>query len=227
MVPVFQGGVAFYVGCTCWCAWHSSWQCRYITRDLILLLTSPPSGAEVIQACRQTIKEWREYYAELSSFYNISQYVGQCLSALGLTYARQDSGFVLYADYSLGAPLGLCLLVSDDDLGRTTKGRHHQANLVRTLRQQSLDWGIVTNGRDRRLCNAAASAPYELHLQVGLDSMLAGRDSVDFSLFHRFFGRGAFVVNSDGPDTKLCYGLDGYGDLSAGARRPSVICRGR
>ena len=140
------------------------------------LLAGPTDGADTIRACWQTIKEWREFYVDLSASNSLTQYAGQCLSALGLTYVRQGDSLVLYADQTLATPLGLCLLVADDDLDRTTKGRHHQANLIRALRQQSLTWGVVTNGRDWRLCQAAASAPYELYLQADLDNMLTGRD---------------------------------------------------
>lgn len=163
---------------------------------------------EAVHACWQTIKEWREVHTDLTHTASLLQYLGQCLSALGLSYTSESDRFVLYADHTTASPLGLCLLVVDDDLGRTTKGRHYQANLVHALRQQSLTWGVITNGRHWRLCNAASAAPYELYLQADLDEMLGGRDLVDFLLFYRFFGRGAFATDASHPNGKPVTGLD-------------------
>lgn len=176
-------------------------------RSLALALVDH-TGA--VRASKQTIQEWREFYPDLSLPLTLSRYVGQCLSALGLSYAPQGDCLVLYADQTLAAPIGLCLLVADENLGRTTKGRHHQANLVHALRQQSLAWGVLTNGRAWRLCHAAASAPYELHLEADLDGLLAGGDLAGFSLFHRFFGQAAFAMDGAASNGGATHGLDGY-----------------
>src|SRR5437879_6279161 len=100
-----------------------------------------------IQACRQTIRDWREEYPDLEKYNILQQYVGQCLSTLGLLYKLQQTSLFLYTDPTQVQPAGICLLVSDSDLGCTTKGEHHQANLIKQLRDASLHWGMITNGK--------------------------------------------------------------------------------
>ena len=95
--------------------------------------------------------------------------------------------------------MGICLVVNDTDLGRTTKGKHYQANLVKQLRNASLRWGIVTNGRRWRLCYAEATAPYEVFLKMDLNALLREQDLSEYYLFHLLFGQAAFTTEIQTP----------------------------
>src|SRR6266516_6277041 len=121
---------------------------------------------ETMGAEKQTMREWREAYPDLEDDVSLRRYVGSCLSTLLLPYSIHTSSFILYADVSKVRPVGICPVVNDTDLGRTTKGKHHQANLIKHLRNASFRWGIVTNGRRWRLCYAGAAAPYEVFLEM-------------------------------------------------------------
>lgn len=159
-------------------------------------LLSAPQNAEVVEADRQTIREWREEYPTLDDG-NPQAYVRQCLASVRLSFSPRDKkdGFTLYADASKVQATGLCLVVEDSDLGRTTKGAHWQVLLVCELRKAELQWGIVTNGVRWRLCHASASAPYETWLEIDLDSVLKG--GAEFVLFARLFGREGFAIEKD------------------------------
>jgi hypothetical protein len=135
---------------------------------------------DTIGAEKQTMREWREAYPQLEDDVALQRYVGSCLSTLRLPYGTQTSSFTLYADTSKVKPVGICLVVNDTDLGRTTKGKHHQANLIKHLRDASLCWGIVTNGRRWRLCYAEAAAPYEVFLEIDLDRLLEKPDLSEY-----------------------------------------------
>jgi hypothetical protein len=149
---------------------------------------------DAVAACQQTIREWRSEYASLDNSTNLLSYVAQCFGALGLSYARHDhpDRFLLYGDETHRQPLGICLAVVDEQIGRTTKGRHYQAQLISLLREQHLSWGIITNGREWRLCHANADAPYETYLECMIDAMLDEAHLADFLLYYRCFGRLAF-----------------------------------
>lgn len=153
-------------------------------------------AADVLDGARQTIREWREEYSALSDASNRSAYVRQCLSALGVSMSPHEDGYVLYADATKAEPTGLCLVTDEFDLGRTVKGSHPQARLVRELRKASFQWGMLTNGVRWRLCFADASAPYEVYIEAELDEILKAHTLQDFSLFYRFFGSEAFSISS-------------------------------
>ncbi len=164
---------------------------------------------ETMGAEKQTMREWREAYPDLEDDVSLRRYVGSCLSTLLLPYSIQTSSFILYADVSKVRPVGICLVVNDTDLGRTTKGKHHQANLIKHLRNASFRWGIVTNGRRWRLCYAGAAAPYEVFLEMDLDKLLGKQDLSKYYLFHLLFGQAAFTAAAQTPDGEVAEsGLD-------------------
>jgi hypothetical protein len=163
--------------------------------------------ADTIGACRQTIGEWREAYPDLAG-QALPSYVARCLSALNLSYRLAPGRIVLYADQTQSSPLGLCLLVERDDVGRATKGRHYHAQLVAALHGAQLSWGIITNGKAWRLCHANSPAPYESYLQVDLDAALGAADLRDFAPFYHLFGLAAFAASGEGPDGRPQAGLD-------------------
>jgi hypothetical protein len=147
---------------------------------------------DAVEVCRQIIREWREAYPNFDDENHLRQYVGQCLSALHVSYTPQLNLFVLHTDETRTGQIGLCLIVNDVDLGCTIKGRHHQVNLVKQLRSAALHWGIITNGKHWRLCYTVATAPYEVFLEIDLDRLLRENDLSEFLLFYLFFGQQAF-----------------------------------
>lgn len=155
--------------------------------------------ADTLEGARQTIRDWREEYPTLNQTSARTEYVRQCLSALGISSsirAKKD-GFTLFSDSAKAEATGLCLVTEELDLGRMVKGGHPQARLVRELRKASLRWGILTNGIHWRLCCANASAPYETFLQANLDEILTAPNLLEFLVFHRFFGGEAFSLTDN------------------------------
>jgi len=161
-----------------------------------------------INACRQTMREWRTEYPDLENYKSLQLYVGQCLSTLELPYTLEQMYLTLYSDPTHVQPLGICMMVNDTDIGRMTKGSHHQANLVKQLRSASLRWGMLTNGKRWRLCYAAAAAPYEVFLEVDLDSILEDTAHTDLWLFTLFFGQQAFTASPSTCTAGGSLGLD-------------------
>ena len=187
-------------------------------------------AADILDGSRQTIREWRENYPVFDAAAR-REYVKQCLSALGAasTWKPETNGFMLFADASRQQATGLCLVTAEENLGRTVRGAHPQAMLIRELRQAGLKWGILTNGTHWRLCRADAPAPYEVFLEVNLDELIAAPSLKEFLLFHRFFGGEAFgekaadVPNGKAAQTSSRLGSDRFADESE--RRTEAIER--
>src|SRR5258706_2979957 len=178
---------------------------------------------EAVEVCRQIIREWREAYPNFEDGNHLRQYVGQCLSALHVSYTPQQNLFVLHTDETRTDQTGLCLIVNDVDLGCTIKGRHHQVNLVKQLRSAALHWGIITNGKHWRLCHAVAVAPYEVFLEGDLDRLLQKNELSEFLLFYLFFGQQAFTTVQSKDTNAQKIGLDRY--LEESEKRIEAIQR--
>jgi hypothetical protein len=178
---------------------------------------------DAVDVCLQIIREWREAYPDLEDGNHLRQYVGQCLSALHISYTPQQNLYILHADETKTNQTGICLIVNDVDLGCTIKGCHHQANLIKKLRGAALHWGIITNGRRWRLCHAVAAAPYEVFLEIDLDRLLQKNDLSEFLLFYLFFGQQAFTTIQSKDTNAQQIGLDRY--LEESEKRIEAIQR--
>jgi hypothetical protein len=186
-------------------------------------LCSGKFSFDAAEVCLQIIREWREAYPSLEDGHLLRQYVGQCLSALRVSYTPQQNLYILHTDETKSNQTGICLIVNDVDLGCTTKGRHHQANLIKQLRNATLHWGIITNGRNWRLCHAVAAAPYEVFLEIDLDRILQKNDLSEFLLFYLFFGQPAFTIVQSKDINAQQIGLDRY--LEESEKRIEAIQR--
>lgn len=188
-------------------------------------LREATSSVDTVDACRQTIREWRSEYRELDRLDALLPYLSYSLSALGFSYQRHEDHpyVILYSDETHSQPLGACLAVTDDQLGRTTKGHHYHARLIRLLREQQLTWGIVTNGHTWRLCYVKANAPYEEYVEADLDALLDPTRLSEFLLFYRFFNREAFDFEARQNGHMPRQGLDRM--LAESEKRTHVIER--
>ncbi len=178
---------------------------------------------EAVKVCLMIIREWREAYPNLEDGNLLRQYVGQCLSALHVSYTPQQNLYILHADENKTNQTGICLIVNDRDLGCTIKGCHHQANLIKQLRSAALHWGIITNGRRWRLCYALAAAPYEVFFEIDLDRLLQENNLSEFLLFYLFFGLQAFTTVQTNDTGAKQIGLDQY--LEESEKRIETIQR--
>ncbi len=178
---------------------------------------------DAIDVSLQIIREWREAYPDLEVGNHLRQYVGQCLSALHISYTPQQNLYVLHTDETKTDQAGICLIVNDEDLGSTIKGYHHQVNLIKQLRRATLHWGMITNGKSWRLCYAATVAPYEVFLELDLDRLLRENDLSEFLLFYLFFGQQAFTLAQSKDTNAQHIGLDRY--LEESEKRIEVIQR--
>jgi type I restriction-modification system DNA methylase subunit len=172
---------------------------QLFTEAFIDELRDAKMAADMVGATQQTIREWRDEFGALDSPAELRKYLVQCFSALGFSYVQDDhtGTFTLFADEIYSQPLGLCLVVTGEEIGRMVKGAHHQARLIQLLRENNLTWGILSNGKDWRLCLAKSPAPFEIWLEASLEDLLDSDQLAEFGMFYRFFSKTAFSFQDE------------------------------
>ncbi|TEU18425.1 MAG: hypothetical protein E3J21_06070 [Anaerolineales bacterium] len=179
---------------------------RQETRDLV-----------GVQASLRTIAEtWRYYQGQIAGDDLVEwrdKVIRPILGYLGFFVPPAAGGgsvLHLYADWSQSDRLGVCLaLPRSADLGgfegdgrfrtgSTVKGRNWAQRTVQLLRDEDVAWGMVTNGAQWRLFHREEASPIETFLHVDLETLIAHNDLETYTIFQRFFGRGAFDWADDG-----------------------------
>ena len=111
--------------------------------------------------------------------------------------------YPLYEDWDYRDCVAVLIAVSGNEiLDSTEVGRFYPGKLIRELRERSLSWGILTNGKVWRLYSTKSSRPFEDYVELNLDAAMNRGDEREYALFERFFHRDSFVVE-DGNDKEL------------------------
>jgi len=135
--------------------------------------------------------------------------VEQIFAFLELTYAPCETdarAFFLYADWAMEDRTGMCLVLPysaniegrEFEAGIIPKGQNYAQQLLRLLRENELDWGVLTNGRHWRLYHRNELSPTDTYLDVDLERIIALDDIENYIIFHRFFSRSAFERHQAG-----------------------------
>lgn len=167
-------------------------QIRNDTRDL-----------ENLRANLETIRQtWGYYRNELKTNDRDdirAKVVQPILGYVGLSYAwNEEAGcLLLYSDYSQTDVVGVCLIrAMDERLECTEKGMNFAQQTVRTMRQQQVCWGILTNGSRWRLYRLGGPAPIETFLEADLGTIVSENSMPDYIVFQRFFSGPSFARTS-------------------------------
>ena len=164
-------------------------------------ITLQAESADVI-ASLKVLGEYREY----ADTHNLKawkeSYVHEVLSALGFfAQSRGDHLTFLFPMGSSGAvnPLSLCYVVlPEENLDNTTMGRNWAEKIIRALRENNLQWGLLTNGRQWRIYHQDEPTPYETYLEIDLEAILKEKAKEAYQIFHKFMKAENFVVQTDG-----------------------------
>ncbi len=163
-------------------------------------ITRQAESADVI-ASLKVLGEYREY-ADTHSLKSWKEsYVHEVLSALG--FFAQSSSDPLTFLYPMGSsaakPLSLCYAVlPEENLDNTTVGRNWAEKIIRALRENNLQWGLLTNGRQWRIYHQDEPTPYETYLEIDLEAILKEKAKEAYQIFHKFMKAENFVVQTDG-----------------------------
>jgi hypothetical protein len=102
--------------------------------------------------------------------------------------------YPLYEDWAFSHCLSVLYLIEPGaDIDDTAVGRFWPAKLLKELRKQKLNWGILTDGAKWRLYSTKSSRPYEDFVELSLAEVLEKNDEGEYGLFERFFHKDSFI----------------------------------
>jgi hypothetical protein len=111
--------------------------------------------------------------------------------------------YLLYEDWAFSNCLSVLYLIEPGaDIDDTAVGRFWPAKLLKELRKQKLNWGILTDGAKWRLYSTKSSRPYEDFVELSLAEVLEKNDEGEYGLFERFFHKDSFVPEEFRADNK-------------------------
>ena len=163
-------------------------------------ITRQTESADVI-ASLKVLGEYREYADTHSLKAWKESYVHEVLSALG--FFAQSSSDPLTFLYPMGSsaakPLSLCyVILPEENLDNTTVGRNWAEKIIRALRENNLQWGLLTNGRQWRIYHQDEPTPYETYLEIDLEAILVDKAKEAYQIFHKFMKAENFALQADG-----------------------------
>jgi len=164
-------------------------------------ITRQTENADVL-ASLKVLGEYREYADTQNLRAWKESYVHEVLSALGFfAKSKKEALTELFPMGNAGNenPLSLCYVVlPDENLDNTTIGRNWAEKIIRALRENNLQWGLLTNGKQWRIYHQNESTPYETYLEIDLEAILKEKAKEAYQIFHKFMKAENFIVHEDG-----------------------------
>ncbi len=119
--------------------------------------------------------------------------------------------YSLYEDWAFSSCLSVLYLIEPGaDIDDTAVGRFWPAKLLKELRKQNLNWGILTDGAKWRLYSTKSSRPYEDFVELSLAEVLEKNDEDEYGLFEQFFHKDSFVPEESKGDNEGKKGDEGF-----------------
>ena len=162
-------------------------------------ITRQPEQAEVL-ASLKVLREYRAYADTASLEAWTKTYIHEVLAALGFNAQSKKAGLtLLYPVGSVGQPVSLCVItLPGESLDTTLLGRNWAEKTIRALRQEGLQWGLLTNGSLWRIYHLDEATPYETYLEIDLESILADQAKDAYQILYLFMKAGNFTAGEDG-----------------------------
>ena len=162
-------------------------------------ITREPEQTEAIAS----LKVLREYhdFADTSNLEAWKKtYVHEVLAALGFHAQAKRKGLtLLFPVGSAEKEVSICVIVlPGENLDNTSQGKNWAEKTIRSLREQKMQWGLLTNGKQWRIYHLDEPTPYETYLEIDLESIIADQAKDAYQIFFKFLKSGNFVVGEDG-----------------------------
>lgn len=160
-------------------------------------ITKQVENADIL-ASLKVLAEYRQYADTRNLQTWKESYVHEVLAALGF-YAKSVNDHLthLFPVGSSGAesPLSVCyVILPEENLDNTTIGCNWAEKIIRALRENELQWGLLTNGKQWRVYHLDEPTPYENYLEIDLESILADNAKDAYQIFHKFLKAENFAV---------------------------------
>lgn len=167
---------------------------------------------EDVLASLKVLSEYRDFAETDSLIAWKKTYVHEVLSALGffaqsiststsINSLKNENITRLFPMGSSGEgkPLSLCyILMPEENLDNTTIGRNWAEKIVRVLRENNLQWGLLTNGKQWRIYHQDEPTSYETYLEIDLEAILKEKARKPYQIFYKFMKAENFAIQEDG-----------------------------
>lgn len=161
-------------------------------------ITAQPEREEVLASLR-VLREYRDYAETDNLNAWVTSYIHEVLAALGFNPVfKTDALTLLNPMGTLDQPVSLCYVtLPKEDLDNTAMGRNWAEKVIRSLREQEMQWGLLTNGKLWRIYHLDEPMPYETYFEIDLDTILTNQAQKAYQIFHKFMKAENFVVDEE------------------------------
>lgn len=162
-------------------------------------ITRQPEEDHILASLR-VLREYRDY-ADVSSLAAWTQsYIHEVFAALGFNHKPKRGDLtLLFPMGGSGQPVSLCCVtLPDESLDNTMLGSNWAEKVIRALREEGLQWGLLTNGKSWRIYHVDEATPYETYLEIDLERILAEQAKDAYQIFHKFMKAENFLVDEAG-----------------------------
>lgn len=172
---------------------------EYLFSEIYLKEITQIEEDPAVKATLASLKEYRDYAnASNLSAWNES-FVHEILNALKFGVRKIDSNTALLNQFGSNEIITLCYsLLPQEDLNSTLMGQNWSEKIIRSLKENNLKWGILTNGDQWQIYHTEEPTPYENYLEIALKEIMDAEDVQQYQIFNKFMRAENFVNNNDG-----------------------------
>lgn len=166
-------------------------------------ITQLPIIDENLKNSFRTIKGWRDEVDNTSPESWINTYIENIFDTLKFGHQRNSEKepniLMLFPDIDKIMAMSLCYIIPpEEDINCTLKGKFWAEKIIRNLRKNNFQWGILTDGFCWRIYHTTEPNPYETYVEINLETILNSQDYAAFQIFYFFFRPDNFVRTKSG-----------------------------
>ncbi len=165
-------------------------------------ITQLPIIDENLKNSFRTIKGWRDEADNTLPESWITTYIENIFDTLKFGHKRNSEKepniLMLFPDIDKINAMSLCYIIPpEEDINCTLKGKFWAEKIIRNLRKNDFQWGILTDGFCWRIYHTTEPNPYETYVEINLETILNSQDYNAFQIFYFFFRPDNFVRNKN------------------------------
>ncbi|MEA3313547.1 MAG: hypothetical protein U9Q18_04145, partial [Caldisericota bacterium] len=166
-------------------------------------ITQLPIIDENLKNYFRTIKGWRDEADNTLPESWITTYIENIFDTLKFGHKRnsekEPNVLMLFPDIDKINAMSLCYTIPpEEDINCTLKGKFWAEKIIRNLKKNDFQWGILTDGFYWRIYHITEPNPYETYVEINLETILNSQDYAAFQIFYFFFRPDNFVRNENG-----------------------------
>ncbi len=166
-------------------------------------ITQLPIIDENLKNSFRTIKGWRNEVDNTLPESWITTYIENIFDTLKFGHKKNSEKepniLMLFPDIDKINAMSLCYTIPpEEDINCTLKGKFWAEKIIRNLRKNDFQWGILTDGFCWRIYHTTESNPYETYVEINLETILNSQDYAAFQIFYFFFRPDNFVKTENG-----------------------------